>query len=118
MHVVVKVEAAIVRRRDVGIRLDRMTDVINSLPYEIDERRPKPVQPLKNDGGTGSEQAEHLGRIDLIGDFGAEAGGTEIAVLGQDLALLGQPDERGAYPALCDELVDHIGRQQITEVTG
>ena len=95
-----------------------MTQIVDGLPDEVDQRRPQPVQALQHYRCAGGEFAEHLRRVDLIGHLGAESRRPEVTVPGQHVTLLGQPDERRAYPALGDQLIDRVGREQITEVAG
>ena len=118
VDVVVRIEAAIGGRRDVGVRLHRMTQIVDRLPDEVDQRRPQPVQALQHNRCASGELGQHLGGVHLVGHLRAESGRPEVAVLGQHVALLGQPDERRAHPALGDQLVDRVGREQIAEVAG
>ena len=108
VDVVMRVESPVARRRDVGVGLDGVAEVVDRLADEVDQRRPQPVQALQHNRRAGSEFAEHLARIHLVRHLGTEPGRSEIAVPGQHVTLLGQPDERRAYPAFGDQLVDGV----------
>ena len=106
VDVVMGLESLGVRRGDVGVGLHGMTQVVGEASNEIDQRGPQPVQPLKDDRRTGGEFGQHLGRVDLIGHLGAEAGRSGVAAAGQHVTGLGHPDEGRAYPALSDQLIN------------
>ncbi len=48
VNVVVRIEAAVARRRDVGVRLHRVADFVDRLPDEVDDGRPQSMQPLQH----------------------------------------------------------------------
>ena len=98
MDVVVVLESLGVRWGDVGVGLHGMTEVVGEASNEVDERGPQSVQALEDDRRTGGEFGEHLGRVDLIGHLGAEAGRSGVAAAGQHVTALGHPDEGCAYP--------------------
>ena len=46
VDVVVRIEPAVGGWRDVGVRLHRVTQFVDRLPDEVDQRRPQPMQAL------------------------------------------------------------------------
>jgi len=98
--------------------IDGMPQIVDHAPDEIDERWPQAVQSLEHNCCARSELIEYLRGVDLVRHFRAEAGGSEVTIPGHDFALLGHPDERRAYPALSEQLVDVVGREQVAEVAG
>ena len=48
MDVVMRIEATVGGRSDVGVRLHRMSQIVDGLADEVDQRRPQPVQTLKH----------------------------------------------------------------------
>ena len=95
-----------------------MAEVVDRLADEIDHWWPQPVHTLQHYCCARGEFAKHLGRVNLVGHLRAEPCRPEVAVSGQHIAFLGETDERRAYPALGDQLVDHVGREQVAEVAG
>ena len=118
MHVVMRIEAAIGGRRDVCVRLHRMAQIIDGLADEFDERRPQPVQTLQHNRCARGELVEYLRGVDLVGHLGTESGRPEVAVSSQDVALLGQPNERRAHPTLGDQFVDRVGESRSLKSRG
>ena len=104
--VVVRREALRRRRRDVRVDLRGMPQLLDELPREVDQRRPHPVQALEHDRRARRELGQHLVARHLVGHLGAEPARRGEPGGRQDVALVGQPDERRAQGAAADELVD------------
>ena len=115
VHVVVIAEALVLRGRDVGIGLHRVTELGGQLLAQRDDRRPDAVQSLQHHRRPVGEQPDELVVADLVGDAGADAAGSGEGLVGQRVAALGHPQERGPQPALGDQFVDRIAAQQIGE---
>ena len=58
MDVVMRIEATVGGRSDVGVRLHRMSQIVYGLADEVYQRRPQPVQTLKHNRCARSELVE------------------------------------------------------------
>ena len=68
VDVVVRREALVLRRGDVGVDLHRVAELGGQPGAEVDQRRPGAVQGLQHERGAVGERAEHLVVGDLVGD--------------------------------------------------
>ena len=115
VNVVVVAEAGVLRRRDVGVDLHRVTEVGGEVLGEGQHRLPGAVQALQHDRRAVGEEPQQLVVARLVGDARAgPAAGRERAV-GQGRPVLRDPQERGAEAAPRDELVDGVVREQVAE---
>ena len=73
MRVVVRIEAARGRRRDVRVDLGGVTEIGDQLPGERRDRLPGAVQSLQHQRGAVRELLQHLLGVELVADLGAEA---------------------------------------------
>ncbi len=115
VRVVVRIEPARGRRGDVGVHLGGVAEVRDQLPGERRDGLPCAVQALEDQRRTAGELLEHLGRVELIGDLGAEAARTGERVRRKYRALGGHAHERRAQSAVGDELVRSARAEEIVE---
>ena len=85
VRVVVRIEPARGRRGDVGVDLGGVTEVRDQLPGERRDGLPCAVQALEDQRRTAGELLEHLRRVELIGDLGAEAARAGERVRGESI---------------------------------
>ena len=113
VHVIVRVEPAGLSGRHVGVDLARVADVGGEPAREIGDRRPGAVKPLQHDGRTRRELSEHLGRVDLVTNLGAEPTRRSEPHRGEHCTLVGHADERRSKTAARDKFVDRVGAEQV-----
>jgi hypothetical protein len=118
VHVVVVVEAARLRRRDVGVDLDGVAEVGDELLGERHDRGPGAVQGLQHERGAVGEQCREAGVVDLVGDAGTHAAAGREGAGGQGAAVLRDPQERGTQAVGGDEVVDRGLAEEVVEGAG
>ena len=116
VRVVVRIEPARGRGGDVGVHLGGVAEVRDQLPGERRDRLPCAVQALEDERRTAGELLQHLARVELIADLGAEAARTGERVRRKYRALGGHAHERRAQRAVGDELVRSARAEEIVEV--
>ena len=115
VHVVVVAEALILRRSDVGIGLNRVSELGRQSLAEFDDRRPDPVQGLEDQRRPIREQADELVVADLVGDCRPHAARSGEGLLGERRTVLGHPQKWGPESTLGNEFVDRLAVQQLSE---
>src|SRR3954465_3808553 len=84
VDVVVRIERTAFRRRDVGVGLHRVPQIVDHAPDEVDERWRQHVQSLKYNRCTRSELVEYLRRVHLVGYLGAEPARSDETILSKE----------------------------------
>src|SRR5215210_173732 len=116
VYVVVVTEALVLRGSDVGIGLNRMSELGRQPLAEFDDRWPDPVQGLEDQCRPIREETDKLVVADLVGDCGPHAARSGEGLLGERRPVLGHPQKWCPESALGNEFVDGFAIQQLSEV--
>jgi hypothetical protein len=117
VHVVVRAEAARPRGCDVGVALRRVAELGGEPGGEVDDGRPRAVEPLQHDRGAVREEGGDGVVADLVADLGPGARGAGERTRVDDRPVLGQAQERGAQPATGQQLVRAVQVEHVAERT-
>ena len=117
--VLVGAESLSPRRRDVGVRLDRMTERQFQPPAIVRQRRPPTMHALKNHGGTVRELVERRPRVDHPGRrLSARPGRLGVAGGGQSRSVFDQPKRRQPQARGRDDQIDVVKGKEVGEPSG
>ena len=117
VHVVVVVEAVVLRGRDVGVGLDGMPRSAASCWQKAMIGGHDAVQRLEHEGGAAREERGELVVAHLVRDAGARPPGAVKAACGSVLPSLATRRNGRPQAALAEQLVDVVLGEQVGEAT-